>query len=171
MTDMATRLEFDMDRAVSICKHSREADKHMASFEQRAEIYGEDNMLEPQPGEEDRVDACFWLVKDRGVYLMSPGIPHQRIDTEHATRFVAYADGYDPHTGDFDDVYDRAQAVSRDDFAIDLPLEWIEQARARNAGKFVLAVDREGVAVVLPPETPRQRTPPRGRKPSDGAEL
>lgn len=55
------------------------------------------------------------LVKDHGLYFMSEEGP---INPETKRRLVAYADGFDPDTVEFDDWYDRLRELcGGDDFA------------------------------------------------------
>ena len=56
----------------------------------------------------------FWLVKDEGIYVMSFYKGHKNI--------VALAKGYNPNTLDRNKVWDKANDVSRDDFAENIPL-------------------------------------------------
>ena len=56
----------------------------------------------------------FWLVKDEGIYVMSCYEGHKNI--------VAFARGYNPNTLDRNEVWDKANDVSRDDFAENIPL-------------------------------------------------
>ena len=56
----------------------------------------------------------FWLVKDEGIYVMSCYKGHKNI--------VAFAKGYNPNTLDRNEVWDKANDVSRDDFAENIPL-------------------------------------------------
>ena len=56
----------------------------------------------------------FWLVKDEGIYVMSCYKGEKSI--------VAFARGYNPNTLDRNEVWDKANDVSRDDFAENIPL-------------------------------------------------
>ena len=69
-----TRLYFDMEQVAGLARHSREAPRRRMTIAQRAEIYGEERCADRQPGEERLAPPCLWLVKDEGIYLMSPGI-------------------------------------------------------------------------------------------------
>jgi hypothetical protein len=55
------------------------------------------------------------LVKDQGLYFMSEEGP---INPQTKRRLVAYADGLNPDTAEFDDWYDRLRGIcGGDDFA------------------------------------------------------
>ena len=54
-------------------------------------------------------DYGLWLVKDEGIYLMSP--------TEKPFETVVYARGYKPTKANRDTLWDKTHAVSGDDFA------------------------------------------------------
>ena len=56
----------------------------------------------------------FWLVKDEGIYVMSCYKGHKNL--------VAYAKGYNPKTSNRDEVWDKANYISGDDFAENIPL-------------------------------------------------
>ena len=119
---------------------------------QRAAAYGEERCATHQPGEERLAPPCLWLVKDEGVYLMSPGLDPdpQPVDPPRRPP-VAYADGFDPTRDDRMAVWDRArEAVGGDDFAEDIPIEWVDAALAARSPQFVLEFRPDTIGLLLP---------------------
>jgi len=66
------------------------------------------------------------LVGDRGVYLMSGGLPRLKANGKDRDKSqVAYAEGCNPHTDDLDECWANKRAIyGRDDGAE--YLEWVE---------------------------------------------
>jgi hypothetical protein len=69
----------------------------------------------------------LWLVKDEGIYLMSPtekrfrnAWANKSLKPEHST--VVYANGYKPTKANRDTLWDKTYSVSPDDFVEFLPL-------------------------------------------------
>lgn len=128
---MAKAVTFDAATIREIYAHAQAAERHRISFEQRAEIYGEDNWGDPQPDEETKATPSLILVKDRGVYFMSSGVPHLPNPDNPEASFVAYAHGLDPRVGDPGEQYNEARAIfGGDDFACHFPLTDFEKAMA-----------------------------------------
>lgn len=78
------------------------------------------------------VGPSLLLVGDRGVYLMSNGLPGDLLDpskkdAKFASRFVAYADGIDPNKNE-DWYEEKREKFGGDDGADPLPLAWFEKA-------------------------------------------
>lgn len=62
------------------------------------------------------------LVHDQGVYLMSNGEPRDIIDAKKGRGYVAYAEGCNPDTQEFDDWWETSrELVGGDDFGETLP--------------------------------------------------
>ena len=151
-----TRLLFDMEQVAGLARHSRAAPERRMTMGQRAEIYGEDRCATQRPGEERLAPPCLWLVKDAGVYLMSPGIhPEARPGDRSARAPVAYAVGFDPTRDDRMAVWDRARdAVGGDDFAEAVPLEWVDAALAARSPEFALEFGPDSIGLLLPARPP-----------------
>ena len=146
-----TRLVFDMEQVAGLARHAREAPERRMTMGQRAAIYGEDRCGVPQPGEHRLAPPCLWLVKDEGVYLMSPGIDPDAERTERTRAPVAYASGFDPTRDDRLAVWDRARdGVGGDDFAEDIPLEWVDAALAARSPQFTLSFGPDEIGLLLP---------------------
>ena len=155
-----TRLFFDMEQVAGLASHAREAPERRMTMATRARIYGADRCAVPQPGEERLAPACLWLVKDEGIYLMSPGICPQA-ESGHASERppVAYATGFDPTREDRMAVWHRAlDAVGGDDFAEDVPVEWADSALAARSPEFVLEVRPDAICLLLPSAAPSDPT-------------
>ena len=63
----------------------------------------------------------LWLVKDDGIYLMSP-TDDNFVNSNGDKNTVVYAQGYKPTKKNRDYLWDKTYAVSRDDFAEFIPL-------------------------------------------------
>ena len=146
-----TRLFFDMEQVAGLARHAREAPERRMTMGQRAAIYGEDRCAVPQPGEERLAPPCLWLVKDEGIYLMSPGIHPDAERTGRTRPPVSYASGFDPTRDDRMAVWDRARdAVGGDDFSEEIPIDWIDSALAARAPEFVLEFRPDTIGLLLP---------------------
>lgn len=82
------------------------------------------------PGHRDFYDMqpgmALYLVGDRGVYLMSSGMPMlQNPDAPEGHHFVAYAEGCNPDVDDFDTWWENKRDLFGGDDASS-PLEWVE---------------------------------------------
>ena len=144
-------LNFSMEQVAGLVQHAKAASEHFITFEERAELYGEDKCLHQQPGEEKRARAKLVLVKDRGIYLMSSGrdnIP------EGGKIPVAYAEGFDPErVGDDGELHDRCRAaVGGDDFCEEVPLSWLDVAQEHKSPDFRIRVTRDQFALQVPPK-------------------
>ena len=149
---MTARLLFDMERVAGLARHAREAPERRMTMGQRAEIFGEDRCGVQQPGEQRLAPPCLWLVKDEGIYLMSPGVHPDVASTEPAPRPpVCHAVGFDPTRDDRMAVWDRARdAVGGDDFAEAVPLAWVEAALAARSPEVALEVGTDSIGLLLP---------------------
>ena len=78
----------------------------------------------------------LWLVKDEGIYLMSPS-DESFVASDGVVNTVVYAQGYKPTKANRDTLWDKTHTVSPDDFA-----EWIpfnkKQAEAIGQGRSVV---------------------------------
>jgi len=71
--------------------------------------------------EETTEDLGLWLVKDRGIYLMSPTNENFCLYDDEINS-VVYAEGYKPTKKNEDTLWDKTYAVSPDDFMEFIPL-------------------------------------------------
>ena len=78
----------------------------------------------------------FWLVKDDGIYLMSPTTKNFAIGDQKNT--VVYARGYKPTKGNEDTLWDKTHAVSADDFAEFIPLQDDQRVRILAGGDITI---------------------------------
>jgi len=78
----------------------------------------------------------FWLVKDDGIYLMSPTAKNFSIGDK--TNSVVYARGYKPTKGNEDTLWHKTHAVSGDDFAEFIPLEDDQRFRILAGGDITI---------------------------------
>ena len=150
-----TNLFFDMEQVAGLARHAREAPERRMTMGQRAEIYGEDRCDVPQPGEQRLAPPCLWLVKDEGIYLMSPGVFPDADPAQQPPRPpVSYARGFDPTRDDRMAVWDRARdAVGGDDFSEEIPIDWVDAALAARAPQFVLEFRPDTIGLLLPTGT------------------
>ena len=87
---------------------------------------------------EDKTTARYglWLVKDHGIYVMSP--TKERDLTKDDNTHVIYAQGYSPKVGD--DLWDKTHAVSGDDFAEFIPLSFDMVDRLEKNGNLTIRI-------------------------------
>ena len=76
----------------------------------------------------------LWLVKDDGIYVMSPSAER---DKDGDGVHVIYADGF--HR-DEEDIWDKTYAVSGDDFAEFIPLDWEQVKRVKTLGELEIGI-------------------------------
>lgn len=101
---------FDINDALRrIVDHAKKADRYQMTFSERES--GET----PKPG--------IYLVKDRGAYLMSAGVPGDIIDSKKNSHFVHYARGHHPDKDPFDSWY-----VGGDDFGEKIGIDIFDNA-------------------------------------------
>ncbi len=65
--------------------------------------------------QDETTEQGLWLVKDDGIYLMSPTAENFIMSNDVNT--VVYARGYKPTKANRDTLWDKTHAVSGDDFA------------------------------------------------------
>jgi len=85
---------------------------------------------------EDKTTAKYglWLVKDDGIYVMSPSAERDKDDDGV---HVIYADGF--HR-DEEDIWDKTHAVSGDDFAEFIPLSYDMMDRIEKSGNLTIRI-------------------------------
>ena len=126
------RLVFDLDFVRRLYEHTMSCKLHAPTFEQRAALFGDDidKWGTPQPDEEKLCPASLKLVKDQGVYLISPGRPGLLREGSKDHHQVCYAEGYDP---DKDEDWDeRSRDFSGDDFGDAVDAETIKNVLDAN---------------------------------------
>jgi hypothetical protein len=84
--------------------------------------------------DETTEDYGLWLVKDDGIYVMSPSAER---DTDGDGVHVIYANGF--HR-DEEDIWDKTHAVSGDDFAEFIPLDWEQVKRVKTLGELEIGI-------------------------------
>lgn len=88
----------------------------------------------------------LWLVKDEGIYLMSP-TDEKFVDSKGVINTVVYARGYKPTKKNQDYLWDKTHAVSGDDFAEFIPLTTDQVARVVRGGDIVININETQLAV------------------------
>ena len=162
-------LEFNGAEVRALIEHAVSCERFTITFEERAALYGEDKVFEPQTGEQHRGSPALTFVKDQGAYLMSngrPGLADMGADvpgrklTEREEKMtksgefrykVAYAKGLAPHADDFS-WYDRARALlGGDDFAVRIEIASVEAGlRASGGATLVVGVHDDHFEFGLP---------------------
>ena len=66
--------------------------------------------------QDETKDEGLWLVKDEGIYLMSP-TKENFVDGKGVINTVVYARGYKPTKENRDTLWEKTHQVSGDDFA------------------------------------------------------
>jgi len=89
----------------------------------------------------------LWLVKDHGIYLMSP-TDENFVNSEGVKNTVVYAYGYKPTNKNQDYLWDKTHAVSGDDFAEFVALTTDQVERVLRGGHITikLSATQMGVA-------------------------
>ena len=88
-------------------------------------------------------ERSFWLVKDEGIYVMNCYLKNGERKVEH----VVYASGFNPKYDKDGDLWDRTYAVSRDDFAENIPLSLSQLNRLREGGNLTIKLTHEYIEV------------------------
>ena len=85
-------------------------------------------------------DYGLWLVKDYGIYLMSP--------TDVRYNRVVYANGFNPQIDDEDDqLWNRTYAISPDDFAEFVPLTEEMMNKAMDTKEIIVYLSKHELTV------------------------
>ncbi|MAM83288.1 MAG: hypothetical protein CL472_01230 [Acidobacteria bacterium] len=157
---MSGTLTFKVDDTLrALVAHAKSSTARKASYEQ---LYDETLLKEGcEPGlsesiDPDKIPAGLWLVKDRGVYLMSNGqsnLPGPGC----APNLVHYADEANPDK-DPEGYYDSARRIAGgDDFVEAIDINVFEDALHHNAEEiiFTMTHDSMTIGMVLPPAKKR----------------
>jgi len=89
--------------------------------------------------QEETKNQGFWLVKDEGIYLMSP--------TEERFKEVVYARGYKPTKANRDTLWEKTHQVSGDDFAEFITLSSNMVRNVLNGGTITIELNETEMAV------------------------
>ena len=137
-------LRFDLAEVRRVVAHVQAAHEHRAYFSEK---------LGPR----------VYLVKDEGIYLMSSGMPRDLADPNstdpRAESFVAYAKGYDPHTGDRSAIWEKCrEAVGGDDFGEPLDLDdFVSALAAPNIKGLLIKVTPNHISLVIEERVPKRQ--------------
>ena len=77
----------------------------------------------------------LWLVKDQGIYLMSPTSERDLVNEESS--HIIYAKGYSPKA---ENLWEKTHMVSGDDFAEFIPLELPQVERLKEGGDLTIRI-------------------------------
>ena len=89
-------------------------------------------------------ERSFWLVKDEGIYVMNCYLKNGERKVEH----VVYASGFNPKYDKDGDLWDRTYAVSRDDFAQNIPMGISQLNRLREGGNLTINLSETQLEVI-----------------------
>ena len=89
--------------------------------------------------QDETKDQGLWLVKDEGIYLMSP--------TEKRFKEVVFARGYKPTKENRDTLWEKTHQVSGDDFAEFITLSPNMVRNVLNGGPITMALNETEMAV------------------------
>ena len=89
--------------------------------------------------QDETEDQGLWLVKDEGIYLMSP--------TDDRFDKVVYARGYKPTKANRDTLWAKTHAVSGDDFAEFIPLMSKQIDNVLRGGDITVQLTKESISV------------------------
>ena len=148
---MAGNLTFLVDDTLrAIVEHARNSPTRSPNY---AELYdpacrkdGKEPAEDVFPTHEDvdpaKIPYGLWLVKDRGVYLMSPGNPRLQDPNGHGS-LVAYALEANPAS---DDCWDMARAIMGGDDCVEkIDLAFIEKAIKDGLSRIIVTVSPTGI--------------------------
>jgi|TARA_Y100000310_G_C20534150_1_gene739994 hypothetical protein len=93
-------------------------------------------------------DMGLWLVKDHGIYLMSP-TDEKFTDAKGVINKVVYAKGYKPTKANRDTLWDKTHDVSRDDFAEFCPLEPQQVKRVKDGAPIEIRLSDTEMHVLV----------------------
>ena len=91
-------------------------------------------------------ESGLWLVKDEGIYLMSPTTDKFKTN-EGDINTVVYARGYKPTKANHDTLWDKTHDVSADDFAEFISLETDQMARILRGGDITIKLNATNLEV------------------------
>lgn len=132
-------LRFRTADLLPLIEHALGAQDHDPAFE------------DPKPA-----GPALWLVHDRGVYLMSNGMP--RLLDENGRSRVAYAEGCDPDKDP--EWWEASEAlVGGDDFAEVLGENWLRHLQAaheRGAKLVTIELTGDTLKLLLPAQAARR---------------
>lgn len=95
-----------------------------------------------------KIPPQFYLVKDRGAYVMAATETPLPVDEEGSANFVVYCEGCNPDVDE--DYYETARAIfGGDDFGDPIPLDWMKMAIDSGESSMRLKVNGEGYELVL----------------------
>ena len=77
----------------------------------------------------------LWLVKDQGIYVMSPTSERDLVNEESS--HIIYAKGYSPKA---ENLWEKTHMVSGDDFAEFIPLELPQVERLKEGGDLTIRI-------------------------------
>lgn len=116
---------------------------HSKSAKEWSKLYGIDGT--DQPG--------LWLVKDRGVYIMSNANPKELVnpgDPDNSRCVVSYAEGHDPKK-------DEDWWVGGDDYVEIFSAEDLEPELTENVTHVIFEVSDSTIKIVLEERKPKRR--------------
>jgi hypothetical protein len=96
--------------------------------------------------QEETEDQGLWLVKDKGIYLMSP-TEENFVNGEGVRNTVVYARGYKPTKANRDTLWDKTYAVSHDDFVEFITLSPDMVRNVLNGGTITIELNETEMAV------------------------
>lgn len=133
------------DTLKAIVEHARTSPSRNPSYDELYDPACRKDGKEPEDGtfptvddvDPDKIPFGIWLVKDRGVYLMSPGNPNLKAPTGDES-LVAYAIEANPND---DDCWETARSIMGGDDCVEkIDLPFFERAIARGMTRIVIAV-------------------------------
>lgn len=150
-------LTFDLAKVKPLADHAAAAAEHSPTFGQHfdrkfwKEGIGKlsDDAIFKSDGEHldlSKIPAGLFLVKDRGIYLMSNGKPGLMREDGKGHQ-VCYANGYDPEQDE--EWYDLAcSAVGGDDFAEFIDIEWVKLTEQAGRPTLRIKVNTKSISLV-----------------------
>lgn len=132
---MSGHLTFNVGEVRRLMEHAKAATSHRPSYEDQFKpeyhLGGVVKMKSGWPDPDnlnlDAIPAGLWLVKDKGIYLLSNGNPGLLIESGEGRHLVVYAVECNPDTNE--DYWEIGQSImGGDDCVITLPISMFDLA-------------------------------------------
>lgn len=96
----------------------------------------------------DKIPIGLWLVKDEGIYLMSPGLPVLPNPEKPESSLTLHALETDPALVGNESWEAARQIAGGDDFVEKIDLEWLDDILASGADKFSITFSDSSLGLV-----------------------
>jgi hypothetical protein len=156
------KLRFDLEALRPIVEHALTSKEHEPTLDMRADptywktgaapdAYGCAALKDMELG---KVPGHLKLAKDRGVYMLSSGLPKQEYPEGKTKVRVAYARGMGVADG-----YDAWSRVGGDDFVERIDLDFVARAIAKGDKQLTIELTAHSLRIAFERDLERERPP------------